>query len=111
MDEPITVGTPAPDFTLRASTGEDVRLSELRGQRVVLAVYPLDWSPGCTKQMDAYSQSVSQFQAEGAQVFGISVDSTWSHPAWAEARGISFPLLADFHPRGAVAELYGVYNA
>jgi peroxiredoxin len=111
MDEPITVGTPAPDFTLRSTSGEDVTLSALRGQRVVLAFYPLDWSGLCTKQMDEYSASLSQFQAEGAQVFGVSVDSAYSHRAWAEARGLGFPLLADFHPKGAVAERFGVYNA
>jgi peroxiredoxin len=110
MSEPIAVGTAAPDFELKSTSGEPVRLSDLRGQRVVLAFYPLDWSPGCTRQMDAYSRNLSNFQAEGAQIFGISVDSEYSHRAWAEARGIGFPLLADFHPKGAVAQQYGVYN-
>lgn len=110
MAEPLAPGTPAPDFTLRASDGTDVTLSELRGSKVVLAFYPLDWSPGCTNQMDAFSSDFAKFEAEGARVFGVSVDSVWSHQAWKDARGIPFPLLADFHPKGAVAEQYGVYN-
>jgi peroxiredoxin len=111
MNEPIAVGAPAPDFTLKSSTGEDVNLSALRGQKVVLAFYPFDWSGVCTKQMDDYSANLAQFQAEGAQVLGISIDSPYSHRAWAETRGLGFPLLADFHPKGAVAQAYGVYNA
>ena len=51
MSEPIAVGTEAPDFTLKTGTGEDVSLSGLRGQKVVLAFYPMDWSGTCSKQM------------------------------------------------------------
>lgn len=110
MSEPLAVGTPAPDFTLKSGSGEDVTLSDLRGHKVVLAFYPLDWSGGCTRQMDEYSANFSNFEQAGAKVFGISVDSVYSHRAWAEARGIKVPLLADFHPKGAVAQMYGVYN-
>lgn len=110
MSETLTIGTPAPDFTLRSGNGDEVTLSELRGSKVVLAFYPLDWSPGCQNQMDGFTRDYSQFEAEGAKVFGISVDSFWSHKAWSEARGFPFPLLADFHPKGAVAKQYGVYN-
>lgn len=110
MSEPLAVGTVAPDFTLKSGSNEDVTLSDYRGTKVVLAFYPLDWSPGCQNQMDAFSKDFSRFEDEGAKVFGISVDSVWSHRAWSEARGIRFPLLADFHPKGAVSEQYGVYN-
>jgi len=105
------VGEQAPDFTLKSGEGDEVTLSALRGQKVVLAFYPLDWSPGCQDQMDGFTKDYAKFEAQGAQVFGISVDSTWSHKAWKDARGLAFPLLADFHPKGAVAEAYGVYNA
>lgn len=110
MSEPLAVGTTAPDFTLKDGSGEDVTLSALRGGKVVLAFYPFDWSSTCTKQMDDYSAGISRFEAAGAKVFGISIDSVWSHRAWSDARGLSFPLLADFHPKGAVAQQYGVYN-
>jgi peroxiredoxin len=107
---PIAVGSAAPDFTLRSTSGEDVTLSDLRGQKVVLAFYPLDWSGVCTRQMDSYSANLGQFEAEGARIFGVSIDSSYSHKAWVDARGLGFPLLADFHPKGAVAQAYRVYN-
>lgn len=107
----IEAGQQAPDFTLRDEAGNEVTLSALRGSRVVLAFYPLDWSPGCSNQMAAFTADYPKFEAQGAKVFGISVDSAWSHKAWRDALGIPFPLLADFHPKGAVSELYGVYNA
>jgi peroxiredoxin len=110
VNEPLAPGTVAPDFTLKTGTNEEVTLSDLRGHKVVLSFYPLDWSPGCQNHIDGFSQGYEQFEAEGAKVFGISVDSVWSHRAWAEARGIAFPLLSDFHPKGAVAKQYGVYN-
>jgi peroxiredoxin len=110
MSEPLTVGTQAPDFTLRSSDGDQVTLSNLRGHKVVLAFYPLDWSPGCTNQMEGFTRDYAQFEAQGARVFGISVDSVYSHQAWRDALGIPFPLLADFHPKGATAQQYGVYN-
>ena len=110
MSEPLTVGTPAPDFTLKTGGGDEVTLSALRGQKVVLNFYPLDWSPGCTNQMDAYTKDYDQLHGTGAAVFGVSVDSFFSHKAWQEARGIRIPLLADFHPKGEVAKQYGVFN-
>jgi peroxiredoxin len=110
MSEPLAVGTQAPDFTLRSSDGDHVTLSDLRGQNVVLAFYPLDWSPGCTNQMEGFTRDYAQFAARGARVFGVSVDSVYSHQAWRDALGIPFPLLADFHPKGAVAQQYGIYN-
>ncbi|HUG61226.1 MAG TPA: redoxin domain-containing protein, partial [Methylomirabilota bacterium] len=75
MPELLSPGTPAPDFTLRGADGDDVTLSALRGQKVVLAFYPLDWSPGCQNQMDAFSAGWDQIESTGAKVFGISVDS------------------------------------
>lgn len=111
MSETLPVGSAAPDFTLSTGNNEKVTLSALRGQKVVLAFYPLDWSPGCQNQMDGFTRDYGQFEAEGAKVFGISVDSVWSHKAWQEARGLPFDLLADFHPKGEVATAYGVYNA
>jgi len=106
----LTPGTEAPDFTLKTGDGDEVALSSLRGQKVVLAFYPLDWSPGCQNQMDAFSAGWEQVAGTGAQVYGISIDSTWSHKAWKEARDLKIPLLSDFHPKGAVGEAYGVYN-
>ncbi|MGC1976604.1 MAG: redoxin domain-containing protein, partial [Candidatus Sulfotelmatobacter sp.] len=77
--------------------------------RVVLIFYPLDWSPVCTKEHVCIVNDKKQFEQLDAQVLGLSVDSVWSHKAYAEKMGIQYPLLADFQPRGAVAAKYGVY--
>ena len=104
-------GTPAPDFTLPSGPDESVTLSGLRGRPVVLAFYPADWSPVCSDQMALYQAVLSAFAAYDAAVFGVSVDGVWCHRAFAKSRGLRFPLLADFEPKGAVARRYGSYNA
>ena len=105
----ISVGQPAPDFTLRANDDKEYKLSDLRGKNVVLAFYPLDFSPVCTNEHMCFRDDLTQFQGLNAQVLGISVDSTWAHKAFAKQLDLQFPLLADFHPKGAVGEKYGFY--
>ena len=106
----LTVGQPVPDFTLKAHDDTDVKLSDFRGKKnVVLMFYPLDWSPVCTKEHACFVNEMKQFETLEAQVLGVSVDSVWSHKAYAEKMGIRYPLLADFHPRGEMATKYGVY--
>lgn len=107
---PLPVGTPAPDFELPDASARLVRLSDYRTRPVVLAFYPLDWSPGCSQQLDLYQQDLGEFEARGAKLLAISVDSLYSHGAWAAVRGITFPLLADFHPKGDVARRYQVFR-
>jgi peroxiredoxin len=104
-------GAHAADFTLPSTQGDVLSLSDLRGKPVILTFYPADWSPVCGDQLALYNDVLPMFEDYGAQLIGISVDSIWSHRAYAEARGLSFPLLADFEPKGAVARAYGVYNA
>jgi mycoredoxin-dependent peroxiredoxin len=106
---PATVGAPAPEFTLKDQDQKEVKLSDFRGKKVVLVFYPLDWSPVCTKEHACIVNDKKQFEQLDAQVLGISVDSAWSHKAYAEKMGIQYPLLADFQPRGAVAAKYGVF--
>lgn len=106
---PIAVGQPAPDFMLKDQDQKEVRLSNFRGKNVVIVFYPLDWSPVCTNEHACFVDSLKQFEALNAQILGLSVDSVWSHKAWAEKLGISYPLLADFQPRGSVADTFGVY--
>lgn len=105
----IRKGDPAPEFTLKGHDDKDYRLSDYRGQKVVLIFYPLDFSPVCTQEHACVRDDLKAFRNSGATVFGISVDSVWAHKAFAREMGLSYPLLADFHPRGAVAEKYGVY--
>lgn len=109
-NSPLPVGTPAPDFALPDAGGHVVRLSDFRGRPVVLAFYPLDWSPGCSVQLDLYQSERAEFERRDAQLLAISVDSIYSHGAWAAVRGIEFPLLADFNPRGAVARAYNAWR-
>ena len=106
----LTVGSPAPEFSLKDQNQQEVKLSDFRGKkRVVLVFYPLDWSPVCTNEHACLVSDRKKFEQLDAQVLGLSVDSTWSHKAYAEKMGIRYPLLADFNPRGAVAAKYGVY--
>lgn len=105
-----TAGEQAPDFTLHSTPDQTLSLSQLRGQPVVLAFYPADWSPVCGDQMALYNELRSEFARFRAQVLGISVDGTWCHAAFAKDRKLHFPLLADFEPKGAVAQAYGVYQ-
>jgi peroxiredoxin len=107
---PIAVGQPAPEFTLKDQSQKDIKLSDFAGKRnVVLVFYPLDFSPLCTNEHVCFINELKQFESLNAQVLGLSVDSVWTHQAFAEKMGITYPLLADFHPKGAVAQLYGVY--
>jgi peroxiredoxin len=107
---PLKPGAPAPDFSLRSTPDQTVSLSELRGQPVILAFYPADWSPVCGDQMTLYNEVLPEFQRYGAELLGISVDGAWCHLAFAKDRKLKFPLLADFEPKGAVARRYGAYR-
>jgi peroxiredoxin len=107
----LSAGTAAPDFTLRSTPDQAVNLNDFRGQPVVLAFYPADWSPVCGDQMALYNEILPEFRELGAEILGISVDGVWCHTAFSRDRKLHFPLLADFEPKGAVARLYGVYRA
>jgi mycoredoxin-dependent peroxiredoxin len=108
----IAVGQTAPDFTLMNQDKKEVKLSDFAGKKnVVLVWYPLDWSPTCTNEHACMVNEMRLFETLDAEVLGVSVDSTWSHKAYAEKMGIKYSLLADFHPRGAMSEKYGVYLA
>jgi peroxiredoxin (alkyl hydroperoxide reductase subunit C) len=105
----IEPGSSAPDFALPDQDGNIVKLEDLRGQTTVLVFYPLDWSPVCTDQLNVYQEVVADLEAAGTKLYGVSVDSAFSHKAFQESLGLSIPLLADFHPKGEVSRAYGVY--
>ncbi len=105
----IEPGTPAPEFALRDQDGNRVSLSDLAGWTVVLAFYPLDFSPVCTDQLNVYQEVLGELQGRGVKLYGISVDSPFCHKAFRRQLGIDIPLLADFEPKGEVARRYGVY--
>ena len=111
MSRILAPGSAAPDFTLASAPDHKLALSEFRGKSVILAFYPADFSPVCGDQMALYNEMLEEFREFDAQLLGISVDSVWCHAAFAAARHLKFPLLADFEPKGAVARQYGVYDA
>ena len=103
-------GDMAPDFTLPSTVGDKITLSDYRGKKsVVLLFYPLDFSPVCSVETKQCAEMLPKTASDDVEVIGISIDSLWTHKAFAAAQGIAYPLVADFHPKGAVAEKYGVY--
>src|SRR4030088_25212 len=112
MHMSISVGQAAPDFVLKDQSQKEVKLSDFAGKKnVVMVWYPLDWSPVCTNEHVCFVNDMKAFETLDAEVLGVSVDSTWSHKAYADKMGIKYSLLADFHPKGAMSEKYGVYLA
>ncbi len=106
---PIAVNSIAPDFTLKDQHGEMVRLSSLRGKKVLLSFRPLAWTPVCTDQMKRLDNNMQRFQDLNTVVLGIGVDSSPSNKAWAESMKIKqLRILSDFWPHGAVSKLYGL---
>lgn len=103
-------GATAPDFTLNSGPDKKVSLSDYRGKNVILAFYPADFSPVCGDQLALYNEILPEFQQLNAQLLGISVDSVWSHQAYAKSSNLHFPILSDFHPKGAAGRLYGAYD-
>ncbi|SCF44321.1 redoxin domain-containing protein [Micromonospora mirobrigensis] len=107
----IPAGSAAPDFTLPATPeGHRTGPGRYAGRPVVLAFYPADWSPVCSDQMSLYQAALPEFERYDAALLGVSVDGIWSHRAFAQQRGITFPLLADFEPKGEVSRRYGAYT-
>src|SRR5689334_7784598 len=110
MSEILKPGTAAPEFTLPVTPDQKLSLKELRGQPVILAFYPADWSPVCGDQIGLYNEILPEFRKHRAELVGISVDGVWCHEAFSKTRHLHFPLLADFEPKGAVARKYGAYR-
>jgi peroxiredoxin len=107
----ISVGEKAPDFSLPNHKGEQVSLSDFRGRQVMLAFYPSDFSPVCSDQLSIYQEVKPSLDEVGLEVVGISIDHSWAHRAFRKQLNLDFTLLADFHPKGEVAEAYGAYLA
>jgi peroxiredoxin len=105
----IEPGSAAPDFALPDQDGNIVKLEDLRDRTSVLVFYPMDWSPVCTDQLNVYQEVLAELEAEGTRLYGVSIDSAFSHKAFRQQLGLSFPLLADFHPKGEVSRAYGAF--
>jgi peroxiredoxin len=105
----IEAGSSAPDFSLPDQDGNQVSLADFAGRKLVLAFYPLDFSPVCTDQLSLYQEVLPEIEAKGASLVGISVDSSYSHQAFREKLNLTMPLLADFNPKGEVSRAYGAW--
>jgi peroxiredoxin Q/BCP len=104
----VEEGQPAPDFELSSDSGEQIRLSDLRGKPIVLYFYPKDDTPGCTRQACDIRDAWGDFQRAGAVVLGVSPDGEASHAKFKAKFELPFPLLADTDHR--VSEAYGVWG-
>ncbi len=101
-------GTKAPDFVLNDTNGKEVKLSSLRGKKVVLYFYPKDDTPGCTKEACEFRDNLARVKKKGALIFGVSKDDEKSHQKFTEKFQLNFPLLAD--PEHKVIEKYGAWG-
>jgi peroxiredoxin len=112
---PLKVGDMAPDFNLPCATGDrsgEFQLSSYRGRNVVVAFYPLDFTPVCSTEMPAFEAELAKFASYNAQVVGISTDSVPCHIAFQKSLGgLTYPLASDKWPPGEVAKAYGVFPA
>jgi len=109
---PISVGTQAPDFSLKDQNNQVVSLAGFRGRKAVLLVfYPLTFTGTCQGELSEIRDNLETYANDDVQVLAVSVDSSYSHKIWSLQEGFEFPLLADFWPHGAVAQSYGVFNA
>jgi len=104
----IKEGDFAPDFTVKDQTGTNVKLSDLRGQRVVLYFYPKDDTPGCTKQACSLRDGFADFERENVKILGVSTDDEKSHRKFVSKYELPFTLLTDTDH--AVADAYGSYG-
>ena len=108
---PIEIGQEAPDFELKDSDNNPVRLSSFRGDKPVLIVfYPFTFSGLCEGELCRLRDDYSVFEDKGVQILAISCNARHAQGLWREQQGYQFPVLTDFWPHGATAQAYGVFN-
>ncbi len=106
MGTHLKAGDPAPDFSAPATDGSTLQLADFRGRKLVMYFYPMDDTPGCTKQACSLRDSSAEIAARGAAILGVSAQGTESHQRFTEKFSLNFPLLADTDL--TVAKAYGV---
>ena len=107
----LTIGQPAPDFTLVNQFGEKVTLSSFQGKKSVVVVFiPFAFTGTCTGELCALRDDLTAFQNEGVELLAVSCDSMFTQKVFATQERYDFPVLSDFWPHGAVAQAFGVFN-
>ena len=106
----LAPGTKVPDFKLATEAGDDFTQAHLLGTTTVFVFYPFAFSPVCTDQLQVYEQSLAEITAQGAEIYGVSCDSTWAQKAFREKLGVNIPQLSDFEPKGAACTAFGVLH-
>ena len=105
----VSPGTPVPPFRLTREDLSTFTEADLDGT-TVLVFYPFAFSPVCTDQLNLYEEVLDDLRAQGATLYGVSVDNVWSQRAFKDRLGITIEQLSDFEPKGAVAEAFGVLH-
>ena len=105
----LAPGTPVPAFTLRREDASDFTREDLLGHTTVLVFYPFAFSPVCTDQLQIYEEALEDFAAQGATLYGVSTDASWSQKAFKEKLGVSIEQLSDFEPKGEASRAFGAY--
>ena len=107
----VKVGDKAKDFILKDQHNKELRLSQLKGKKVLLSFHPLAWTSVCAKEMKSLEKNQPTFEKLNTVALGMSIDTVPSKHAWAKSLGIrNTRLLADFWPHGGVAKLYGIFR-
>ncbi len=105
----IAPGTSVPEFELKTEAGEPFTRDDLAGKTTVFVFYPFAFSSVCTDQFQIYQEVLSDFEAQGATLYGVSTDASESQRAFRESLGVTIAMLSDFEPKGAMAKAFGAY--
>jgi peroxiredoxin len=105
----VAAGTPAPEFTLKREDGDDFTREDLLGKTTVFVFYPFAFSPVCTDQLQIYEEALDDLKAQGATLYGVSTDPSYSQIAFKDKLGITIEQLSDFEPKGDTARKFGAY--
>lgn len=107
---PAEIGSTAPDFSLRNYDKTKLSLADLHGSKALLVFIPLPFTRVCTSELCDLRDNLGSLESEGTRVVAVTCDSLGSNRAWAQAEGITYPILSDFWPHGEVARAYGCFN-
>ena len=107
----IAAGTPAPEFRLTREDGSPFTNEDVAGKTVVLVFFPFAFSSVCTDQFQIYEEALGEITKDGAEIYGVSTDPTFSLTAFRESLNVTIPMLSDFEPKGEAARAFGAYFA